>query len=388
MVDTGMPTVAVTGTTTEPFAEVGDAFARSLARQGTGGAGLTVYRDGEPVVDLVGGDFASDTLAQVFSVGKAVVAVAAAHAVAAGRLDMDLPLAEFWPEFARPSTSGLTTRMVLAHRSGIPAVSGLLSLDELLSGGLDVAVAHQEPFWEPGSQLGYGAFTFGSLMDGIFARAVGAGVDDYVQEHLAGPLGAEFWFGAPAAQLHRVAALQFSAPWLTPAEAEAYTAGTAILDGSFAPVRDDARAFFTDPRVIQARWPAMSGVGTARSIARLLAATAGPVDGIRHLGPESIAAIAETQSSGYDAMLFHSTRFGLGVELPHAQFPMLGPSSFGHEGAGGSAVAVDPDRRVAVAYVTSAFPATLGASEAASVLLGAVRQTLDTELTTHGGRRA
>lgn len=389
MDNTGMPPfVAVIGTSTEPFGEVADAFARSLARQGAGGAALAVYVDGEPVLDLVGGDFAPDTLAQVFSVGKAVVAVAAAHAVAAGRLDIDRPLAEFWPEFDRTTTAALSTRMVLAHRSGIPAVSDPLSLDELLDGALDVAITHQEPFWEPGSTLGYGAFTFGSLMDGVFTRAVGSSVNDYVQEHLAGPLGAEFWFGAPAAELARVAALQFSAPWLTPAEAAAYRAGTAILDGSFAPVRADAPAFFTDPRVIQSGWPGMSGVGTARSIARLLAATVGPVDGVRLLDDAAVAAITETQSSGYDAMLFHGTRFGLGVELPHAQFPMLGPGSFGHEGAGGSAVAVDPARRVSVAYATSAFPATLGASDAALVLLASIRHCLDTALPTTKGSRA
>ncbi|WP_375385456.1 serine hydrolase domain-containing protein [uncultured Microbacterium sp.] len=369
--------VTVQGHAHGDFAEVADAFARSIARQGRGGAGLAVHVDGELVVDLVGGEVGPGSLVQVFSVSKALVAVAAAHAVSAGRLDIDRPLADFWPAFDRAATAAITTRMILSHTSGISAISRPLSLDELLSGGLDEAVATEDPLWTPGTRLGYGAFTFGALVDGVFRNALGTTVAQYVDEHLTTPVSAEFWFGAPQSELARVAPLRFTPSALTPAEANAQESGAAIPDGSFAAVAADPPAFFTDPRVIGAGWPSMSGVSSARALSRVFAATVGPVDGVRLLDDSVVANITLEHSGGTDALMHHGTRFGLGVELPHAQFPLLGAGSFGHEGAGGSAVAIDPARRVSIAYVTTAFPATLGASDGALTLINSLRFCLD-----------
>ncbi len=373
----GPPAIAVSGHADGAFAELTDAFARSIARQGAGGAGLAVHVDGELVVDLVGGELQPDSLVQVFSVSKAVVALAAAHAASAGTFDIDRPLASDCPELDRPATAAITPRMVLAHTAGIPAVSSPLSLEALLTGGLDAAVAEQDPFWEPGTRLGYGAFTFGALIDGVFGHQVGMSIADYLAEHITGPARAEFWLGAPEIELNRVVALRFSPPGVTPAEAEAHRTGAAILDGSFACVAADPPAFFNDPRVVRAGWPSMSGVSSARALSRLFAAAVGTVDGVRLIDDAAVARLVVEQSTGADPMLFHGSRFGLGVELPHPQFPLLGSGSFGHEGAGGSAVAVDPARAVSVAYVTNTFPATVGASDAALTLISSVRFCLD-----------
>lgn len=378
MSETASPQVIpVHGHADGAFAELADAFARSIARQGHGGAGLAVHVDGQLVVDLVGGELEPSSLVQVFSVSKAVVAVAAAHAVAAGRLDLDRPLGDVWPAFARPATSAVTTRMVLAHTAGIPAVAAPLSLDALLNGGLDAAVAEQDPYWPPGTRLGYGAFTFGALVDGVFTRTLGTSLADYVAEHLTAPVGVDFCFGASVLHLERVAPLRFVRPASTPAEAAAQANATAILDGSFAAVAADPPAFFNDPRVVGAGWPSMSGVSSARSLSRLFAGVVGEIDGVRLLDDVAVDSMSTQQSGGQDAMLLHGTRFGLGVELPHPQFPLLGAGSFGHQGAGGSVVAIDPHRVVSLAYVTNAFPATPGASDAALTLISSARFCLD-----------
>lgn len=370
------PVVQVTGFADGPFSELTDIFARCIARQGTGGAALAVYAQGRSVVDLVGGDFATDTLARVFSVTKAIAALAVAHASASGRLDLDQPLGDYWDAFARRATATITARMILAHTSGIPAVASPLTLEQLLAGELDIEVSRQDPYWKPGSKLGYGAFTYGALLNGVFLRALDISISGYVAENLTGPANADFWFGAPSAELSRVAPLHFRPHATTPAEAGAHRAGAALRDGSLAALQASPPAFLQDPRVVQADWPSMSGVGTARSIARLFAAAVGPVDGIQLLNSTAVALLTSEQSSGPDDMLFHGTRFGLGVELPHPHFPLLGAGSFGHEGAGGSAIAVDPARQVSVAFTTNAWPATPGASDAGLVLIGAVRHCL------------
>lgn len=367
----------VIGYAAGPFAELEDIFARSLVRQGGGGAAFTVYVDGERVVDLAGGSLHPTSLVQVMSVSKAVAAVAVLHAHEQGLLDLDQPIAEIWPRLSRPAAATITTRMVLSHSSGLPAVERPLSIEALFDGTAAETLTTQDPRWTPGTRHGYGAFTFGLLLDEVLRYTTGLDVGDYVSKHLTGPLDADLWFGVPEDQAHRLAPLEFPAPAATPRDVAAFADGSIILDGALAAIADGATEFFADPRVRAARWPSMSGVTTADAVARVLAATVGPVDGVTLLSRDTIDALRTPQSEGWDAVLRKTTSYGLGVELPHPQLPLLGPGSFGHQGAAGSVVAVDPASRTSVAFLTDR-PGTLsGASDQGLVLIGAVRHCTD-----------
>jgi CubicO group peptidase (beta-lactamase class C family) len=369
--------VAVDGFATAAFSQIADVFARGVARQESGGAAFCVYQNGVKVVDLVGGAFERETVVQVLSVSKAIVAVAAAHAAEAGRLDLDEPIAVHWPAFARTSTARITTRMVLAHSSGIPVVAEKLTIDELLAGELDRAVERQEPLWGPGTAHGYAAFTFGALMDGVFRSALDTSVADYTARYLTDRLEAAFWFGVSDAVRSRTIPLEFRNPALTPAEALAQRDGTAVPDGSFAAILPDPAGFFGDRRVAAAGWPALSGVGSASGLARIIAATIGEVDGIRLLTEESLTNMVEVRSAGLDRCLHKHNRFGSGVELPHTHLPLLGPGSYGHQGAAGSLVAAHPGRGLAIAYTTNVSSPVLGAADQALALCAAIRQMDD-----------
>ncbi|HEY2270110.1 MAG TPA: serine hydrolase, partial [Streptosporangiaceae bacterium] len=131
--------------------------------------------------------------------------------------------------------------------------------------------------------------------------------------------------------------------------------------------------FYNDPRVARACMPSTSGTGTARSLARLFAATLGEVDGVRLLSEASRAAMARSRSRGPDRVLGFPTQFGSGVQLPFPVLPMLGPRSYGHEAAGGSAVVADPDLGLDVGYTTSAFPSSRAASPSFLALQSAIR---------------
>lgn len=370
------PVASVSGHVEPPFEQVADVFARTVARQGAGGSALCVYRDGRPVLNLTGGSYRPGYLQQVFSVSKGVVAIAAAVAHRDGLVDLDAPLADYWPEFRRSSTETVTARMILSHRSGLSAVDTPLTLADLLSGGLDEAVARQEPFWEPGTDHGYAAFTFGALMNGVFRRAVGEEVGEFIGRRLAEPLGLDLWLGLPSEHVHRVEPVEFAPPVLTPSQARGMTSPTFIPDGSFVEINADAAKFFGNPEVIRASWPAMSVVSTAHDLARAFAATLDDVDGIRLLDSSALSAMTTSRSFGPDRMVGHETHFGSGVELPHTHLPFLGERSFGHEGAGGSVACADPDLGVAVAFTTSLAPAVVGVSDQALLLLGALRHCL------------
>lgn len=369
------PIAAVSGDHSPAGAELREVFSRCLTRA-PGGAQLVVTLRGNKVVDLAGGGVEQDTPMQLFSVSKLVVAIAAAHAHAAGALDLDAPVASYWPAFDRDQTRTITARMILEHSSGINAISHPLSLEELVSGGLDLAVAEQDPLWEPGSMHGYGAFTYGALMAGVFAHGTGVRVQEYVAAHITGPVDSGFSFGAQTEDARAaLAKLSFSAPVLTEAQAGGIMSGQAIQDGAMLPIMQDAPAFFGDPRVQAADWPAMSGVGTARDIAAVLNGALG-FGGPRLLEESALRGMIAERRHGMDRLLGHISRFGSGVELPHGFMPYFGGASFGHQGAGGSVAAADPESGLVLVYTSTHTASTVGGSDQAIVMMAAARQVL------------
>ena len=135
----------------------------------------------------------------------------------------------------------------------------------------------------------------------------------------------------------------------------------------------DAGFIYNDPEIARAGWPSTSAVAGARDLARMLSATMCEIDGVRLLSEEGTRAMAATRSRGPDAVLGIVTHFGSGVQLPFPQLPLLGPSSFGHEAAGGSAVVADPELGVAVGYTTNVYPCMNGASTGFLALQSAIR---------------
>jgi CubicO group peptidase (beta-lactamase class C family) len=107
------------------------------------------------------------------------------------------------------------------------------------------------------------------------------------------------------------------------------------------------------PDVLSAEIPSSGGVGNASALARMYAACIGPVDGVRLLDDATIAAAAQPQSTGPDAVLGVDTEFGLGYMVGASLPPACGPHAFGHPGAGGSLAFADPDAGLGFGYVTN-----------------------------------
>lgn len=362
--------IPVRGTAAAPFEEVPEVFARAVAAQGGGGAALAVMRDGELVVDLVGGGYRDDTVQLVFSVSKAVTGIAAAHAAEAGLLDLDEPLAAFWPEFDRAATATITTRMVLSHRSGIASLDRALTFDEIIAGVGDEAVASQDPYWRPGTRHGYHAFTFGPLLDGVFQRRLGEKVGAYLAREIVEPRGLDLWLGLPDAVRPRVAPVGYLPPAISETRA-AFVAASGIPAGTTGALAREMDVY-NHPDLLRAGFPSTSGVADARSLARLFAAT---LDGSL-LGEHAVAGLTTELARGTDAVLGIETAYSSGMQLPWPQLPWLGARSYGHEAAGGSFAFADPETGLAVAWTTDVFPRMAGASPAGLALVDTIRHCL------------
>jgi len=167
------------------FAAVRDAFGANFASHGDVGAACCVYVDGRPVVDLWGGwadpnaqrPWNERTVQLVFSATKGVTAVCAHLLVQRGLLDLDAPIAAYWPEFAAAGKERIPVRWALSHRAGLAAVEGTLTLEQVLAWDPVVAaIAAQPPNWEPGTAHGYHARSFGWIMGEIVRRITGVSI--------------------------------------------------------------------------------------------------------------------------------------------------------------------------------------------------------------------
>ncbi len=360
----------VEGQCDRAFEPVRDALTEALLSGFEVGAALAIHVDGRPVVDLWGGyadgartrRWQRDTIVNLYSVGKAVSAVCALRLVDAGLLDLDAPVARYWPAFARANKEHLPVRYLLTHQAGLPAIArplppGAWSRWEAIT----EALAAQEPWWEPGAGHGYHVNTQGFLIGEVVRRITGRTLGAYLRE-VTGPMGIDFFVGFGPELDSRCA--DTLPPKPSPETEELQRQLARGLEGLSGEALMRSSAYwnprgFSGTGVVNTRaWraaevPSTNGHGNARAVARLYSALAGDgtLEGRRLLSPEIIARASAEQVSGEDIMLRRPTRFGLGFQLTMAE-RRLGPNprAFGHFGAGGSLGFADPDARVAFGY--------------------------------------
>lgn len=360
----GCPPAVAEGSCDPQFAPLREEFRRNFSERGEVGGAVCVMVDGRVVADLWGGwaDPASDrrwqpdTLVNVFSVGKGLVALCAARLAGQGRLDVDATVASCWPEFGTAGKAGITIRQLLSHQAGLPAVGRRLPAGAMLDWPvMTAALAAQEPWWDPGTGHGYHVNTFGFLVGEVIRRLTGHTVGRLLSQEIAGPLGADVHIGLPAAEHGRVAPV----PWPGQPPDETEPAGL-----------DRARLMnynaYSNPGglsgagvINSAAWriaevPSANAHGTARGVAQIYAALAagGAMDGTRVVDSAALTAATTEQVYGQDLVLGRPSRFGLGFQLTQPERPIgPGPAAFGHFGAGGSLGFCDPRSGLAFGYV-------------------------------------
>ncbi|MGB8961732.1 MAG: serine hydrolase domain-containing protein [Pseudonocardiaceae bacterium] len=341
---------SIHGTTEPRFQAVRDAFAANFRDHAEVGAALCVYHHGRCVVDLWGGiadlstgtPWAENTLAYVFSTTKGFTATCAHLLAQQGKLDWDVPVADYWPEFAAGGKQHIPVRWLLSHRAGLPALDTPLPLaDALAWHPVTTVLAAQRPLWVPGSAHGYHAETFGWLIGEVICRITGRTPGTFFAEEIAIPLGLDAYIGLPPAHAHRVSRL-IEPPAASHTDSPALRRASAITTPRIDP---------NDPRVHAAEIPSSNGITTARALARLYHALIDPTADYPLLTPDTLTTATTPQSDGLDLTLGAPTRFGLGYALPSTTFPLFGPGSFGHGGRGGSLGAAHPPSRTTVGYV-------------------------------------
>ena len=350
----------IDGLCDQRFAGVRDAFAWCFAESLEHGGGVSVVLQGKTVVDLWGGHadaartrpWRRNTLINVWSSTKGVVALAIAMLAERGKLDYAAPVARFWPEFAASGKERITLDQVMSHRSGLNGLAvpmdeaGLLAWTPYID-----ALATMTPLWEPGSRCVYHALTYGHLAGEVLRRVDGRSVGRFIAEEIAGPLGADFHVGLPQEQDFRAAEMiegPKTSDWIASVRASPFPQAC----DNPAP-----RALAPNDRAWRAaEVPGGNGQSTAHALARIygMMAAGGTFEGKALIGRAAIEEAARPRFRGTDDSFALPAAFAAGYQI---EDPVYGdrasPQTFGHTGWGGAVGFADPGAGLGFGYVTN-----------------------------------
>jgi CubicO group peptidase (beta-lactamase class C family) len=367
------------------FEPLRDVLEDSLGAGADCGLSLTVDVDGQTVVDVYGGfadeartrPWQRDTIVNVWSTTKTVTSLAVLMLADRGLVDLDAPVARYWPEFAQQGKEGVLVRHLMSHTSGLAGWNTPFTIPDLYDlERSTAALAAQAPWWEPGTASGYHALTFGHLLGEVVRRVTGKSLTRFVDEEIAGPLDADFRIGAREADWGRCA--EIIPPPPLPFDLASLDPDSVLVKVATGPAAD-ATAPNTPPWRL-AEIGAANGHGNARSVVRIMSVLAlgGSVGGVRLLSPETIEHIFRVQAHGVDLFLGVPMRFGIGYGLTDpvgVPFVPEGRSCF-WGGWGGSLIIMDLDRRTTISYMMNKMQPGLVGSDVATGYLTAIYKLL------------
>jgi CubicO group peptidase (beta-lactamase class C family) len=345
------------------FAKVREAFEENYRLEDEVGSAFSVMLDGRVVVDLWGGwkdaartqPWQRDTIVCMMSVVKGLCGISFNMLIDRGLIDIDAPVARYWPEFAQNGKDKLPVRYVLDHRAGLPVVTADLPRGAMFDRkAMTDALAAQAPLWSPGTEAGYHIHTQGFLLSEITRRVTGKTMAQFFKEEVAKPLGVDYQIGGlSAADQARCAELQ------------------PVVEGGLFSVKDSqpdtllGQAFAQNP---DEPWPttlnskawreaeiaSANGHGNARAVSRVYGAVArgGELDGVRLLSLAAIERMRTEQHNMVEVMQKRPYHQGLGVLLNTPEWVWMGPNphAFGHHGLGGSIGMADPEAKLGISY--------------------------------------
>lgn len=342
------------------FARMGEILSANIDSGADVGASVAVMHEGELVVDIWGGwvdeahsaPWQSDTLTNVWSSTKTQMALCALMLADRGQLDLDAPVATYWPEFAANGKEGVLVKHLLSHTSGVSGWDQPITVADIYDWEASTArLAAQAPWWQPGQGSGYHALNQGHLVGEVIRRITGKKLGEFFRDEVATPLGVDFHIGLAESEFGRVSNVIPPPP--LPVDLAALDPEMVVVKTFTGPAPGADAAWTKEWR--QADIGAANGHGNARSLAvpQSAISNGGVVNGVRLLGQDTIDRIFEVQADGVDQVLMVPATFGIGYGLATETMPFVPADrrACAWGGWGGSVVVNDLDLRMTVVYV-------------------------------------
>jgi len=336
------------------------AFGEIISEAPRGGASLSLWQSEEIILSLHGGEAAPgeswkhETPCLIWSASKGVAAAVTLHSLQERGIPLSTRVSDLWPEFASRGKDAITLAELLSHRAGLASINrkGIPITDHPT---VVEALASQPPNWTPDGRHGYGARTFGFLVDEIVRRVTGERLADRWNRIFREPLSLDLWFGLPSDKLESAATV--IAPTTLPE--------SSLFSKAFGDPTSLTRRALSEPggaltpsvmnlaSMRMESFPSLGAISTAEALAQFYALLAGEGGGL--FKPETLATMRTHLAKGHDLVLMDNTSFSAGFMTN--KFRIYGPGSlsFGHPGAGGSLAFADPDIGIGFAFIPSAM---------------------------------
>jgi CubicO group peptidase (beta-lactamase class C family) len=389
-------------------ARVEPLFRENFERFGELGAAVSIWQNGEPIVDLHGGfrdmrhePWMNDTLVLIWSSTKGLGSACLLHVLQEHRIEIGCCVAEFWPEFAQGGKEKITLGQLLSHQAGLAALDG--KVDLLDYAAVVDALEKQEPNWQPGTAHGYHARTFGFLLDELVRRITGTTLAEYWRKAFAEPLVLDLWIGLPEKENARVATMSAPKAGTTRAAPKNRQSGSdfyadVVTDGTFAnkvfssPHGLSAVSAMNRPEIRAQPIVSFGGIGSARSLAKFYAmlanggrmlataSSSGSGEGREFFSEKTISWMTTTLTDGIDRVFQIPTAFSAGFmkRSKSSSRRIFGSSAFtfGHPGAGGSHSFADSENKISFAYVMNQMEQSVLPNEKSLRLVDAIYNLL------------
>ena len=345
----------------EKFKSIVDSFEDQYKLDLDIGSSLAVTCEGELVVDVRAGSrdkdqtlpWEKDTIVNVFSSTKNVTSLCAYILADRDQLDFFAPVCKYWPEFAQKGKENILVSHIMSHSSGLPGWDEPVAGNDLYYPDKVAALFEtQEPWWEPGTALGYHALSVGNLMGEIIKRISGKTVGNFFKDEIADPLDIDFHIGLEDKHHSRVAEIH-QAVESNPEDIFELEEGSVMQ-------KVMTNGIITAPDANTPEWrraeiPAAGGHGNGRSIAESMAliANGGTYKGKRIFSEDLIQYALEEQVRGNDLVLVEPLRWGIGFGLPIDNASWMGYLEEGAcfwAGWGGSMSIADTNKKVSFGY--------------------------------------
>ena len=389
--------VQISGYCHEDFQEVAEIFAQNFDKYNEIGSSLCVVVDGETAVDIWGGytneqrtgEWKNDTLSVAFSSTKAALALCAHILIEREELKTEEKVVKYWPEYGKKGKEETTVGMILNHTAGLPALAtpveqgGFFDWEYMI--GL---LENEEPFWIPGEKTGYHMMTTGWLIGELIKRVTGKSLGEFFYDEVSKPYNLEYWIGLPDSEVDRVAKVTpfKSSPSDKPSQfAEAFRSKPNSMQRLS--LTNTGGYDYNSVDTYKAEIGGVGGITNARSLAGMLTPLA--QNNEKLLSKNTVKRLSQSYSvPGKDSMLMLPTRFSEGLmihmdnrdnfEGEGGSF-IIGPSSFGHVGFGGSsATFADPEYKMSFGYMVNKLGGEYLVSERCQNLIDASYTSLNT----------
>ena len=369
---------------------------RRQIKQYGGGAAAAVFIEGKPVVDIWAGParkdgtpWQRDTMSVCYSGTKGIASTAIHMLATDGLIDYEASVADYWPEFGCNGKQKITVRQLLSHQAGLHKIVHLVEkLTDILDWDLIVSrLAKTEPDFHPGTANAYQAVTFGWLVGELIRRVSGLTAPEFIAQRIVKPLNLDgLYIGEADTQMDRIADFvglpelqrHGAKPLDTDYRVPFWVRSKQLRDlGRRGLTPRHAKELFSHPSFWKACLPAMNGVATARSLAKMYAplAMGGELDGVRLVSEEVIRKASEVQTKRADRVTLYPLHWKLGYHRTDA-FLMDVPAAFGHFGLGGAGGWANPEHRLSFAFLHSGFPATIIGQTRTVMMTAAVYESL------------